>query len=395
MNILIISSGFYPVTNKLGGAIENLIETYLLANEKFYKNNITLYSVKTQNGKNERQDLKYTNIRVIDKTKLFFKLKRIYYAFLDKVLHKYKGNAYFNFVLKDLKEKDELNKYDYIIIENIVKFVPLMRKYTKSKIVLHLHNDYLNSETFNGKSIVNDSDYVWCVSEFIAKQVSCITENKDKIKVLYNGIDLTHFKNKIDEATKEELRRNNNIDKNDIVFLYVGRLMKEKGVEELIIAFKNILKKYGNCKLIIVGGSREINVNKDKYVKNLYSLSRECDNKIKFTGRVEQSELYRYYSIADIQVIPSICNEAFGMIVLEGMASKLPLIVSNVGGIPEIARDNAIYVEKDNIVGDLEKAMKYIIKNPVLKKNMIVNYDDILNKFSKENYCNKFNELLK
>ncbi|MCI8486718.1 MAG: glycosyltransferase family 1 protein, partial [Clostridia bacterium] len=47
MKILIISSGFFPVTNHMGGAIENLIETYLKENDEKFKNDITLYSVKT------------------------------------------------------------------------------------------------------------------------------------------------------------------------------------------------------------------------------------------------------------------------------------------------------------------------------------------------------------
>ena len=269
MKILIISSGFYPVTNNLGGAIENLIETYLIANESKYQNSITLYSIKKGKNSLERKDLKYTEIRIIDKSKIKFKLKRIYYTFLEKVLNKYNGNAYINSVLNDLKIRNELEKYDYVIVENIGRFVPIIKRNLKSKVILHLHNDYLNINTENKEEIVESADSIWCVSEFIANQVRKISPKEEKVKVLYNGINLDDFKKDISLIEKEKLKEKLNISENDFVYIYVGRIMPEKGVKELILAYKKVKEIHDNVKLLIVGGTVEINKNKNKYVKEL------------------------------------------------------------------------------------------------------------------------------
>ena len=383
MKILIISSGFYPVTNNLGGAIENLIETYLIANESKYQNSITLYSIKKGKNSLERKDLKYTEIRIIDKSKIKFKLKRIYYTFLEKVLNKYNGNAYINSVLNDLKIRNELEKYDYVIVENIGRFVPIIKRNLKSKVILHLHNDYLNINTENKEEIVESADSIWCVSEFIANQVRKISPQEEKVKVLYNGINLDDFKKDISLIEKEKLKEKLNISENDFVYIYVGRIMPEKGVKELILAYKKVKEIHDNVKLLIVGGTVEINKNKNKYVKELYKISKEDKRSIIFTGKVEHSDLIEYYSIANAQIVPSIWNEAFGLIILEGMSMGIPLIVTKSGGIPEILGKNAIYVERENLVEELSREMLKIIDLKIDKDQLC-----------KEEYSDKFNEFL-
>lgn len=394
MKILIISSGFYPVTNNLGGAIENLIETYLIANESKYQNSITLYSIKKGKNSLERKDLKYTEIRIIDKSKIKFKLKRIYYTFLEKVLNKYNGNAYINSVLNDLKIRNELEKYDYVIVENIGRFVPIIKRNLKSKVILHLHNDYLNINTENKEEIVESADSIWCVSEFIANQVRKISPQEEKVKVLYNGINLDDFKKDISLIEKEKLKEKLNISENDFVYIYVGRIMPEKGVKELILAYKKVKEIHDNVKLLIVGGTVEINKNKNKYVKELYKISKEDKRSIIFTGKVEHSDLIEYYSIANAQIVPSIWNEAFGLIILEGMSMGIPLIVTKSGGIPEILGKNAIYVERENLVEELSREMLKIIDLKIDKDQLCNEYEKILKKFTKEEYSDKFNEFL-
>lgn len=104
MKLLIISSGFYPVTNNMGGAIENLIETYLIENDKTFKDEITLYSVKTAKSMQEK-NFENTNIRVINKTTIIYKVKQILNLISSKFGRNYKGNTYIKEVIRDLKEK--------------------------------------------------------------------------------------------------------------------------------------------------------------------------------------------------------------------------------------------------------------------------------------------------
>lgn len=392
LKVLIITSGFFPITENQGGAVEKLVEYYLNYNE-VEKNEIVAYSVKVSNDKYDKKNYKYTKFKIIDKTKINFKIRRGIYGILNKITKKYIPNAYIREVVKDIKKNKKINYYDYIIFENGQNFIPYF-KYktkTKSKIILHLHNDYLSKETFNGKEIINNCDEVWAISNFIKNRVEEINEKRIKVKVLYNGLDIKAFQKDFSENEKKELRNKLNI-KDEFIFLYTGRLMKEKGVKELIIAFNKINKKYNNLKLLIIGGTKNL-TERDSYQAELMKIASNNKNII-FTGKVKGDEIYKYYKIANAQVVPSLCNEAFGLILLEGMSAKLPIIATDLGAIPEILGNNGFYVSKDEIIDELIIKMEEVL-NYNLNEKELKDYENTIKKFSLENYCNNFSNLLK
>lgn len=399
MKLLIISSGFYPVTNNMGGAIENLIETYLIENDKTFKDEITLYSVKTAKSMQEK-NFENTNIRVINKTTIIYKVKQILNLISSKFGRNYKGNTYIKEVIRDLKKKNEINAYDCIIVENIGKFIPIIKSVTDSKVVLHLHNDYLNVDTENGENIVEACDNIWCVSEFICERVRKIIKNgseKNKVKLLYNGIDLSEMKKQLSKEEKEAIKRQYNINNDEKVIIYTGRLMPEKGVKELLQAYIELSKEKNDIVLLIAGGARQINKNKSNFINEIHELSEKSKNKVVFAGHIPYKQLYKIYSIADIQVVPSIWEEAFGLTVIEGMNYKIPIIVTNSGGIPEIVHKNyELMVNRDsNIIQNLKDKMKYILDNPEIANNITKEYPNKINKFTNEEYSNNFNILMK
>lgn len=399
MKLLIISSGFYPVTNNMGGAIENLIETYLIENDKTFKDEITLYSVKTAKSMQEK-NFENTNIRVINKTTIIYKVKQILNLISSKFGRNYKGNTYIKEIIRDLKKKNEINAYDCIIVENIGKFIPIIKRVTDSKVVLHLHNDYLNVDTENGENIVEACDNIWCVSEFICERVRKIIKNgseKNKVKLLYNGIDLSEMKKQLSKEEKENIKRQYNINNDEKVIIYTGRLMPEKGVKELIQAYIELSKEKNDIILLIAGGSRQINKNKNNFINKIHKLSKKTKNRVIFTGRIPYKQLYKIYSIADIQVVPSIWEEAFGLTVVEGMNYEIPIIVTNSGGIPEIVhKDYELMVNRDlNIIQNLKDKMKYVLDNPEVAENITKEYPNKISKFTNEEYSNNFNILMK
>ena len=399
MKLLIISSGFYPVTNNMGGAIENLIETYLIENDKTFKDEITLYSVKTAKSMQEK-NFENTNIRVINKTTIIYKVKQILNLISSKFGRNYKGNTYIKEIIRDLKKKNEINAYDCIIVENIGKFIPIIKRVTDSKVVLHLHNDYLNVDTENGENIVEACDNIWCVSEFICERVRKIIKNgseKNKVKLLYNGIDLSEMKKQLSKEEKENIKRQYNINNDEKVIIYTGSLMPEKGVKELIQAYIELSKEKNDIVLLIAGGSRQINKNKNNFINKIHKLSKKTKNRVIFTGRIPYKQLYKIYSIADIQVVPSIWEEAFGLTVVEGMNYEIPIIVTNSGGIPEIVhKDYELMVNRDlNIIQNLKDKMKYVLDNPEVAENITKEYPNKISKFTNEEYSNNFNILMK
>jgi len=393
MNILIISPGYHTVTGNHGGAIENLINIYLEYNEDV-KDNIIVYTVKTNVNEDDNNLYKYTNFRSIDKTSLRFKVEQKIVSLLYKLkILKCKKN-YYRKVIKDLKKRNEVNKYDKIILENGLENIEFLKNKLKSssKFVLHLHNDYLNVETPNAQKIVELFDEIWCVSDFVKNRVVEISNTPEKVKTISNCIDFEKFKVEINEESKIELRKKLNIKDKDFVFIYVGRIMAEKGTLELVKAFNSINSKYENTKLLVVGGSKGLE--KESEYLNKVNFEAKDNKNIIFTGQLNNNELVNYYKLANIQVVPSIWNEAFGLIILEGVACNLPIIASSQGGIPEILEDKCLYVNVNSLIHDLIEKMKFSITNYERVKENTLKYDEILKKYSKENYNNRFKELL-
>ena len=107
------------------------------------------------------------------------------------------------------------------------------------------------------------------------------------------------------------------------------------------------------------------------YVAEVQKLVEQAGEKVKFTGYIDNHKLYRYYQSADIQVIPSLWEEAAGLISIEGMLSGLPLIVTKSGGLVEYAtQDVAIQVDRDGIVSNLENEIRTLTYDMERRKQM-------------------------
>jgi L-malate glycosyltransferase len=167
-------------------------------------------------------------------------------------------------------------------------------------------------------------------SNFTNKAVEKISGIKSK--VIPMGVDLKTFSS---SSSTSQLKKKYRIGNNDKILLFVGRLAEKKGVTYLISAMNAIIKKYPNCKLLIVGDGPE----KPALIKQTQSLG--LFNKIIFTGSIPNSDLPQFYKAADIFVLPSIIDkrgdtEGLGVVLLEAIASGTAVIASNVGGIPDI-----------------------------------------------------------
>jgi glycogen(starch) synthase len=112
------------------------------------------------------------------------------------------------------------------------------------------------------------------------------------------------------------------------IVLYVGRLVYEKGIHILINAVPKILSKV-NAKFIIVGSGYM----KEQLLNIVRSMGLE--HKVLFEGFVDEESLIKLQKVADVSVVPSLF-EPFGIVALEAMAAKSPVVVSDTGGLSEI-----------------------------------------------------------
>ncbi|CDE11402.1 glycosyl transferase group 1 [Clostridium sp. CAG:354] len=167
----------------------------------------------------------------------------------------------------------------------------------------------------------------------------------EKINVVPNGVNLNLY-NGVERDY--DFRRQYAAD-NEKIILYVGRLVYEKGIQNLIAAMPKVLNGYHDSKLIIAGKGGMIDELRDE-VRRL-----GIENKVYFTGYLKLNQVTKMYKCADVAVFPS-TYEPFGVVALEGMLSGTPVVVSDVGGLNEIVqhRENGMksYAGNPNSIAD-------------------------------------------
>lgn len=377
MKIAVLTSGILPVPAVLGGAVENLIDYYLEYNNQHHLHDITVYSIAPPKG-TPNSDTSHTHYHYIDTTSWWGRLKRHIYVRTHKSVYYNPYIEYFFYeALKDIAKKE----YDIIILENRPGYAVTVSKVSKAKIIIHLHNDLLNKDSKNAKEICEVSHKVITVSDYIKGRVETIGANIP-ITTVHNGIDLERFY----QATPID-RKTLGFKNDDFIVVYSGRINPEKGVKELIQAFTQ-LKDYPNIKLLIIGGSFFGNTKgTDTFISSLQEESKAIANSIVFTGFIPYEQIPSYLAMCDVAVIPSLWEDPFPTSVLEAMASGLPIIATNSGGIPEEVNSQcAILIEKNNIIESINSSIITLYDNKELSKLMKESCLSKSENYNKENY---------
>jgi glycogen synthase len=186
-----------------------------------------------------------------------------------------------------------------------------------------LHNDtqrYINNVEAWFTAL---SDRIIVNSEYMKNEVMEIFSlPQEKLKVIPNGIGIDKF-----EGVKKDLvfRRTFALDSEKIVF-FVGRIVNEKGVHVLIDAVPKVLSFCPETKFIIAGKGPQLDYLKWK----VWNLG--ISDKVYFTGYVNDENLNKLYKCVDVAVFPSL-YEPFGIVVLESMVARVPVVVSDTGGL--------------------------------------------------------------
>ena len=172
------------------------------------------------------------------------------------------------------------------------------------------------------------------------------------VEIIPNGVNVDFFDVPF---SKEEAKEKLGLDKN--VVLYVGRIEPRKGVSTLINAMR-----YVNGELLVIGEGSMLPLLRER--ARLLGIS----EKVKFLGKVEYSKLPLFYRASDVFVLPSL-SEAFGIVLLEAMASGTPVIGTQVGGIPEIIDGCGLLVPPGN-AKKLAEAINFVLNNQNVEKRL-------------------------
>jgi glycosyltransferase involved in cell wall biosynthesis len=187
------------------------------------------------------------------------------------------------------------------------------------------------------------SNRLIAVSDFTRRELLQYYKVKEaKIRVIHNGVDVDKFKPAADKLkAKEELGFN----PEDKIILSVGRLYARKGLFTLIESMALVTRKFRNTKFVVAG--KGLSNEMKKLVS--YATKLGVNNNIVFTGYFPDKNLPRLYQAADIFAF-STFYENLPFAVLEALSTGLPVVTTNVGGIPEMIEDckNGFLVEPSN-----------------------------------------------
>lgn len=182
----------------------------------------------------------------------------------------------------------------------------------------------------NEKIMYEDADQIICLAAYMKELlVDCYKIPTQKISFIPNGIK--DDGRTLSPKEKSELKQSLLIPGDEKLILFVGRLDETKGVDVLLNAFRKVVSEIPDSKLILIG---------DGNFKNYFSLCEGIWNKVIFTGMLDKDNLYKFYRIANIGVMPSF-NEQCSYVTIEMMMHGLPLIGTTAPGLNEMIENPA------------------------------------------------------
>lgn len=339
MKILFVNTWFYP---NMSGGSQNSVK--LLADE-LYKNghDVAVFSV---DKFSEEESLEIDGIRLFKTLASPYDLFYMYSS--KKTFSTMLKNKYFEFhnINLEMRFKQCLEEYRPDIVHfNSVSGMPLtLMKIAKQfgcKTVLTLR-DYFLLEFFserNGISKVINGIFRF-YSRYFTKYIDTVTSpseftlSKFREKRYFEKVSTIVIPNAIQldlEKTKQLIdEKKSKIQHSRTTFLFVGSIMEKKGIFYLLDSFKKLFTNQTNIALHIAGKGAEV----PRLLNEVEGYSN-----IVYHGSLEKSELENLYQSSDFLVVPSMWEEPFGRVIIEGAENALPVIVSNQGGMPEIVRE--------------------------------------------------------
>jgi len=227
-------------------------------------------------------------------------------------------------------------------------------------------------------------DKIFAVSNFIKKALS--DNGIGNVEVIYNGID-ADLTNEISDNERANFIEKYNLKNSKIIF-FGGRVSGAKGAHQIVKSLPKIISDIPNAKLLIAG-------NKSDYTQNLIKAETlNVQNSIVFTGWLDKKSMFVANIISDVCVMPSIYFEPFGMMALEAMAAKKPVVAGFFGGLPEVVDDGKTgYLVNPLNVDDLADKITLLLQNEKKSQQMgICGFDKVKEVFSLENQIKKILE---
>ena len=231
------------------------------------------------------------------------------------------------------------------------------------------------------KTAIEMADALIAVSEETKEDViKHFNVDENKVKVIYNGINLQQYVQTSESSTLDEYK----VDKNKPYVLFVGRITRQKGIIHLVNAIKYIDP---DTQIVLCAGAPDTPEIGKEMESAVNEVKKSRDNVIWIDKMVTKEEIIQLYSHADVFCCPSI-YEPFGIINIEAMACNTAVVASAVGGIKEVVVDGETGIlvpleqqteapfepiNPDKFSRDLAEGINKVISNEALRETMAKN----------------------
>lgn len=223
---------------------------------------------------------------------------------------------------------------------------------------------------------------IWKGASFVVansqglKELALKSNTQKEIGVIYNGVDVEEFF--LDPAKRNA---------EHFTVICVSRVTPRKGIRFLIQAFKLLSGRYSQLRLIIVGDGNE--------KKSLEDLVQGLDikDRVEFAGAIAHEKVSPFYQRANVFALPSL-NEGMSNVMLEALASGLPVVATDTGGTKELVTDgvNGLIVKMKD-ADDLAEKIERLILNPEMESSMSLASRELAEKLSWANVAKEYAEL--
>jgi Glycosyltransferase len=225
---------------------------------------------------------------------------------------------------------------------------------------------YIEAKRWNRNQIEPYVDSFICPSYFMANKMKQAGYNEKKLNVLCNFIEFDKSRNACNQ--KADIREQ--------AYCYIGRLSKEKGLEQLLEVATSL-----QYKLYIAG---------EGPLKDILEKEYACE-KIIFLGKLDYDEVSRLLRHVQFSVLPSIWYENSPLSIIESLCMGTPVLAANIGGIPELINDKNGLLFKPNNLNDLRDKIIYLLNKRSFNNEMI--QTSSADRFSSKNYYNRLIEI--
>ncbi|MGD8506028.1 MAG: glycosyltransferase family 4 protein [Candidatus Bathyarchaeota archaeon] len=283
-------------------------------------------------------------------------------------------------VVNDLVRSEDF-KYDVVVAHDWLSVIggTAIKRELGLPLVFHVHSTEKGRTLGHGSDVIYNielrggqlADTIVTVSNAMRDELITLGFPAEKIKVIYNGVDPQKYS--LQQVSKDKIskiRQSYGIKDDDLMILFLGRLVLVKGVDKLIGAMRHVLHEIPNAKLVVVGLG-EMRDYLEKMVQNL-----NLQDVVKFCFEfIPEEERIAHYAACDVAVFPSL-YEPFGIVALEAMSMGKPVVVGarGVSGMREIViptgQDQCGFHVNPNDPPDIAWGIISALKDPQVKAQL-------------------------